>query len=128
VIRKIINVCRREIVSQAVKCRLPRRPAELRADTGYTANHVCDNEFPDFENDAASIQVFMPLVLPSLLQTPACMAAQFKTGPPLSRWCRDARHEGPPGCAPGDPRFFCGPVFSRPGGPRLPGRTARNCV
>jgi transcriptional regulator with XRE-family HTH domain len=126
------------------KRRLSRRLAELRTETGYTANHVCDilnwgrgkvgrfeanqwkrpemsdirdlirvygidgetreeiedlavrsrvrpwwreygevfdNEFPGYENDATSIRVFMPLVLPGLLQTPAYMAAQLKTGP-----------------------------------------------
>jgi len=135
------------------KRRLSRRLAELRAETGYTANHVCDilnwgrgkvgrfeanqwkrpemsdirdlvriygidgdardeieelavrcrvrawwreygeifdNEFPGYENDAASIQVFMPLVLPGLLQTPAYMAAQFKTGPRSPAWRRRA--------------------------------------
>ena len=126
------------------KRRLSRRLSELRIDSGYTANHVCDilnwgrgkvgrfeanqwkrpemsdirdlvriyqvegadkdeiedlavrsrvrpwwreygeifdNEFPGYENDAASIQVFMPLVVPGLLQTTAYMEASFKTGP-----------------------------------------------
>jgi Domain of unknown function (DUF5753)/Helix-turn-helix domain len=135
------------------KRRLSRRLAELRTDTGYTANHVCDilnwgrgkvgrfeanqwkrpemsdirdliriygidgetsdeieelavrcrvrawwreygeifdNEFPGYENDATSIQVFMPLVLPGLLQTPAYMAAQLKTGPRSPAWRRKA--------------------------------------
>jgi Domain of unknown function (DUF5753)/Helix-turn-helix domain len=31
---------------------------------------VFENEFPGFENDAARIRVFMPLVVPGLLQTP----------------------------------------------------------
>src|SRR5277367_187772 len=114
------------------KRRLSRRLAELRTESGHTANHVCDilswgrgkvgrfeanqwkrpemsdirdllrvyevadtererleelaikararpwwrdypdifeNEFPGFENDATRIRVFMPLVLPGLLQT-----------------------------------------------------------
>jgi hypothetical protein len=42
---------------------------------------IFDNEFPGYENDAATISVYMPLVLPGLLQTPAYMEAQFKTGP-----------------------------------------------
>jgi transcriptional regulator with XRE-family HTH domain len=135
------------------KRRLSRRLAELRTETGYTANHVCDilnwgrgkvgrfeanqwkrpemsdirdlvrvygidgetrdeiedlavrsrvrpwwreygevfdNEFPGYENDATSIRVFMPLVLPGLLQTPAYMAAQLKTGPRSPAWRRKA--------------------------------------
>jgi hypothetical protein len=135
------------------KRRLSRRLSELRLETGYTANHVCDilnwgrgkvgrfeanqwkrpemsdirdliriygidgetrdeiedlavrcrvrawwreygevfdNEFPGYENDATSIQVFMPLVLPGLLQTPAYMAAQLKTGPRSPAWRRKA--------------------------------------
>src|SRR6266566_657446 len=114
------------------KRRLSRRLLQLRVQSGYTANHVCDmlnwgrgkvgrfeanqwkrpemsdirdllriygvgedereqledlaiqsrarpwwrdysdifeNEFPGFENDASRIRVFMPLVLPGLLQT-----------------------------------------------------------
>src|SRR6516162_3332915 len=30
---------------------------------------IFDNEFPGYENDAATIQVYMPLVVPGLLQT-----------------------------------------------------------
>src|ERR1700683_5305988 len=126
------------------KRRLSRRLAELRVNTGYTANHVCDilnwgrgkvgrfeanqwkrpemsdirdlvriyeiegaepdeieelavrcrvrpwwreygeifdNEFAGYENDATAIRVFMPLLLPGLLQTPSYMEASFKTGP-----------------------------------------------
>jgi len=135
------------------KRRLSRRLAELRTETGYTANHVCDilnwgrgkvgrfeanqwkrpemsdirdlvrvycidggtrdeiedlavrsrvrpwwreygeifdNEFPGYENDATSIRVFMPLVLPGLLQTRAYMATQLKTGPRPPAWRRKA--------------------------------------
>jgi transcriptional regulator with XRE-family HTH domain len=32
---------------------------------------IFENEFPGFENDAIRIRVFLPLVLPGLLQTPA---------------------------------------------------------
>jgi hypothetical protein len=51
---------------------------------------VFDNEFPGYENDATSIRVFMPLVLPGLLQTPAYMAAQFKSGQRSPAWRRKA--------------------------------------
>jgi hypothetical protein len=135
------------------KRRLSRRLAELRTNTGYTANHVCDilswgrgkvgrfeanqwkrpemsdirdliriyevtgarreeveelavrcrvrpwwreygeifdNEFPGYENDAESIRCYMPLVLPGLVQTPAYMEAQLKTGPRSPAWRRKA--------------------------------------
>ena len=135
------------------KRRLSRRLADLRGDTGYTANHVCDilnwgrgkvgrfeanqwkrpemsdirdlvhiyevegaereeieelavrcrvrpwwreygeifdNEFPGYENDATAIKVFMPLLLPGLLQTPAYMEAQLKSGPRPPAWRRKA--------------------------------------
>lgn len=42
---------------------------------------IFDNDFPGYENDAASIRVYMPLVLPGLLQTQAYMEALLKTGP-----------------------------------------------
>jgi hypothetical protein len=133
------------------KRRLSRRLAELRVNTGYTANHVCDilnwgrgkvgrfeanqwkrpemsdirdliriyevegterdeieelavrcrvrpwwreygeifdNEFPGYENDAATIQVFIPLVVPGLLQTQAYMEAQFKSCARPPAWRR----------------------------------------
>lgn len=135
------------------KRRLSLRLTELRGNTGYTANHVCDilnwgrgkvgrfeanqwkrpemsdirdliriyevdgaerdeiedlaircrvrpwwreygevfdNEFPGYENDAATIQVFMPLVLPGLLQTPAYMESQFKSSARPPAWRRKA--------------------------------------
>jgi transcriptional regulator with XRE-family HTH domain len=126
------------------KRRLARRLTELRLNTGYTANHVCDilnwgrgkvgrfeanqwkrpemsdirdllriyevedavrqeiedlatrsrarpwwrdygeifdDDFPGYENDATHIRVYMPLVLPGLLQTQAYTEALLKTGP-----------------------------------------------
>ena len=135
------------------KRRLSRRLGELRGNTGYTANHVCDilnwgrgkvgrfeanqwkrpemsdirdliriyevegaakdeieelavrcrvrpwwreygeifdNEFPGYENDATSIRVFMPLIVPGLLQTSAYMEALFKTGARPPAWRRKA--------------------------------------
>src|SRR5258708_31802650 len=125
------------------KRRLSRRLAELRTESGHTANHVCDilnwgrgkvgrfeanqwkrpemsdirdllriygvdsvaaeeleelairararpwwrdytdifeNEVPGFENDAVRIRVFMPLVLPGLLQTRDYMEALWRAG------------------------------------------------
>jgi hypothetical protein len=135
------------------KRHLSRRLAELRVNTGYTANHVCDilnwgrgkvgrfeanqwkrpemsdirdliriydvegeeadeieelavscrirpwwreyaeifdNEWPGYENDAATIAVFMPLVVPGLLQTPAYMESQFKSSSRPPAWRRKA--------------------------------------
>jgi transcriptional regulator with XRE-family HTH domain len=131
------------------KRRLSRRLAELRGQTGYTANHVCDilnwgrgkvgrfeanqwkrpemsdirdllriygveqserdeledlamqarvrpwwrdypevfeNEFPGFENDAARINVFMPLLLPGLLQTADYVETFARTSPRPPAW------------------------------------------
>ena len=51
---------------------------------------VYPNEFPGFENDARRIRVFMPLVLPGLLQTREYVDALTRAGqrPPL--WRRKA--------------------------------------
>src|ERR1700690_444732 len=42
---------------------------------------VFDSEFPGYENDATTIRVFMPLVLPGLLQVPAYTEALMRAGP-----------------------------------------------
>src|ERR1051326_4223652 len=42
---------------------------------------IFDSEFPGYENDATTIRVFMPLVLPGLLQTPAYTEALMRAGP-----------------------------------------------
>jgi hypothetical protein len=42
---------------------------------------IFDSEFPGYENDATTIRVFMPLVLPGLLQTPAYIEALLRAGP-----------------------------------------------
>jgi hypothetical protein len=131
------------------KRRLSRRLLELRVQSQYTANHVCDtlnrgrgkvgrfaanqwkrpemsdirdllriyrvddserellaelalqararpwwrdfpdifeNEFPGYENDAARIRVFMPLVLPGLLQTQDYTEAFMRIGPRPPVW------------------------------------------
>jgi hypothetical protein len=47
---------------------------------------VFSNEFAGFENDAARISVYMPLVLPGLLQTEAYMRAQLAVGPWPQEW------------------------------------------
>src|SRR6266513_5218355 len=137
--------------STVAKRRLSRRLLQLRVQSGYTANHVCDmlnwgrgkvgrfeanqwkrpemsdirdllriygvdedereqledlaiqsrarpwwrdysdifdNEFPGFENDATRIRVFMPLVLPGLLQTPAYVEALIRAGLRAPSWRR----------------------------------------
>ncbi|HKB30547.1 MAG TPA: helix-turn-helix transcriptional regulator [Streptosporangiaceae bacterium] len=51
---------------------------------------VFDNEFPGFEADAAEIRVFMPLVVPGLLQTPAYIDALLRVGPRPLAWRRRA--------------------------------------
>jgi hypothetical protein len=75
---------RGEIISLAVRCRRVRPWWREYGD-------VFGNEFPGYENDATSIRVYMPLVLPELLQTPAYMAAQLTDGPRSPVWCRKAR-------------------------------------
>ncbi|HEY3732997.1 MAG TPA: helix-turn-helix transcriptional regulator [Streptosporangiaceae bacterium] len=51
---------------------------------------IFENEFPGFENDATQIRVFMPLVLPALLQTADYMEAFMRTGPRPPAWRRRA--------------------------------------
>jgi hypothetical protein len=51
---------------------------------------VFDNEFPGFEADAAEIRVFMPLVVPGLLQTPAYIDALLRVGPRALAWRKRA--------------------------------------
>jgi uncharacterized protein DUF5753/helix-turn-helix protein len=47
---------------------------------------IFSNEFAGFENDAARISVYMPLVLPGLLQTQAYIEALLAVGPWPSQW------------------------------------------
>ena len=47
---------------------------------------VFENEFPGFENDAARIRVFMPLVIPGLLQTTDYMEAHLRFGSRPPTW------------------------------------------
>src|SRR5713101_9242811 len=51
---------------------------------------IFDNEFPGFENDASRIRVFMPLILPGLLQTPAYVEAFMRAGLRSPAWRRRA--------------------------------------
>ncbi|MGO9083537.1 MAG: helix-turn-helix domain-containing protein [Streptosporangiaceae bacterium] len=51
---------------------------------------VFENEFPGFENDATRIRVFMPLVLPGLLQTQDYTEAMLRDGAHPPRWRRRA--------------------------------------
>ena len=51
---------------------------------------IFSNEFPGFENDATSIRLFMPLVLPGLLQTPGYMEALMLAGAKPPAWRRKA--------------------------------------
>lgn len=54
-------------------------------------NDVFTNEFPGFEADASLIGVYMPLVLPGLLQTPAYMDAFMEAGQMSPEWRDRAR-------------------------------------
>ena len=51
---------------------------------------IYDNEFPGFENDASRIRVFMPLVLPGLLQTYEYVEALLRTAGKPPNWQRAA--------------------------------------
>jgi len=49
-----------------------------------------DNEYPGYETDAARISVYMPLILPGLLQTVAYIEAQMRVGTQSEAWRRRA--------------------------------------
>jgi len=51
---------------------------------------IFENEFPGFENDAERIRVFMPLVLPGLLQTADYTEAVIRGGSRPPAWRRRA--------------------------------------
>ena len=51
---------------------------------------IFGNELPGFENDANHIRVFMPLILPGLLQTAAYVEAGLRTGPRSPAWRQKA--------------------------------------
>ena len=50
-----------------------------------------DGEYPGYEEDATRIRVYMPLILPALLQTPAYMEAHLTEGTRSPEWSRRAR-------------------------------------
>src|SRR5690348_17928419 len=68
-------------------------------------NEIFENEFPGFENDASRIRVFMPLVLPGLLQSQDYAEAFIRTGPRPPSWRRKAL----------DTRLRRQEILSRPG-------------
>jgi transcriptional regulator with XRE-family HTH domain len=47
---------------------------------------IFDNEFPGYENDAARISTYTPLILPAYVQTPAYMEAQMRLATRSSAW------------------------------------------
>jgi transcriptional regulator with XRE-family HTH domain len=53
-------------------------------------SEIFESEFPGFENDAERIRVFMPLVLPGLLQTQDYAEAHLRAGPRPLAWRRKA--------------------------------------
>src|SRR6516225_7267768 len=53
-------------------------------------SEIFENEFPGFENDAIRIRVFIPLVLPGLLQTQEYAEAFMRIGPRPPAWRREA--------------------------------------
>jgi transcriptional regulator with XRE-family HTH domain len=53
-------------------------------------SEIFENEFPGFENDAIHIRIFIPLVLPGLLQTQEYAEAFMRMGPRPPAWRREA--------------------------------------
>ena len=53
-------------------------------------NRVFENEFPGFENDAARISVYLPLLIPGLLQTPGYVEALLNAGVKPPTWRKRA--------------------------------------
>jgi transcriptional regulator with XRE-family HTH domain len=66
---------------------------------------IFENEFPGFENDASRIRVFMPLVLPGLLQSQDYAEAFMRIGPRPPSWRRKVL----------DTRLRRQEILSRPG-------------
>jgi hypothetical protein len=54
-------------------------------------NRVFDNEFPGFEFDASKISVYMPLVIPGLLQTAPYIGAHMAAGSRPAEWQERAK-------------------------------------
>lgn len=66
---------------------------------------IFENEFPGFENDASRIRVFMPLVMPGLLQIQDYAEAFMRIGPRPPSWRRKVL----------DTRLRRQEILSRPG-------------
>src|SRR5204863_5036858 len=49
-----------------------------------------DNEYPGYENDAVRACLYMPLILPGLLQTPDYIDAYMRVGTQSPAWCARA--------------------------------------
>src|SRR5487761_674513 len=78
-------------VDDAERGQLEELAIEARARPWWRDySDIFENEFPGFENDAMRIRVFMPLVLPGLLQTQDYAEALMRTGPRPPAWRRRA--------------------------------------
>src|SRR6202042_3211307 len=73
---------RDEIEELAVRCRVRPWWREY--------GEIFDNEFPGSENDAVTIEAYMPLVVPGLRQTQAYTEAQLKSSGRPPAWRRKA--------------------------------------
>ena len=85
---------RDEIEDLAVRCRVRPWWREY--------GEIFDNEFPGYENDAATIQVYMPLVVPGLLQTPGLHGGPVQDGRAPARLAPQGRQGA--AAQAGDPR------------------------
>lgn len=81
-IYEVPDAVREEIEELAVKARARAWWREMP--------EIFDSEFPGYENDATTIRVFMPLVLPGLLQIPSYAEALLRAGPRPPAWRRKA--------------------------------------
>jgi hypothetical protein len=81
-IYEITGTAAEEIEELAIKARARAWWRELP--------EIFDGEFPGYENDATTIGVFTPLVLPGLLQVPSYTEALLRNGPRPPAWRRRA--------------------------------------
>jgi len=65
---------------------LTRRASARPWWRGYEDVFGKGNEFPGFENDAARISLYMPLLVPGLLQSPAYIEALLRVGLWSGQW------------------------------------------
>jgi len=88
-IRDLVRIY--EIEDSAVKDEIEELAIKARARAWWRdLPEIFDSEFPGYENDATTIRVFMPLVLPGLLQVPAYTEALLRAGPRPPAWRRKA--------------------------------------